>query len=757
MALRNSSKIFLFFFLLAGLFFYHLLSGQVVQANWDRPMMGLPSHIFAAKMIKNGSFPLWNPYLLCGYNYCGSGQFHLFNPLYLSAYLFPESWLLRIFAFWAYVRFALSGIFTYLFVLRLTKARFWAVISGVMYMFSGSNIAMLTLVDMGAFHPMFLFPLLLYLALLLCEEERPLSWILLALSVAFMFLDGMLHLCVFALGITVLFFAWHSFFLGQGGFFSRLFRALKKLFLLGMAISVGILISSIRLLPFLHAVQSSARAQLTPAELSGWIKDTAVPASGILRMLMPEFFGCKLNGFFMNNNMGPHLNHIETFPHYVSIAGLALSFLGMFRRNNKTILWTLFAAGMLIFTINSPLSYYIERYLLRGKEVLMCRYSLMLPMCLAVLAGYGGVRLEESPASALKRLWFIFIPAVSLIAAAAFFLYGCRISVALFNKEVNLQLVSLIYFALFLFFILAVSLLYVFFKMPRRLSGVILFSILFLDILIIAYLDSNNSQKFMHSAPLNLQKAKIEDIGSNSVEIKTLPPYLYRVYMGGERINYQGNSVYPFSLSTIIGLHDVTGGEAFCHKRYAEFARYPDKPYFRGVYRLTPTPMHLILLGIINKTYPILPRVGLYDKYTVAATGGVLQKIFKEGFDPYNEVILEENPGIENNEGENHYPGSAKIVDYQCNSVQIETNARRQSILLLADRNEDGWQAEIDGEKTRIYFADYIWRAVTVPPGRHIVCFSYFPPLLGLGIVLSVIGTAVLTIVAGAALCRRLT
>ncbi len=120
-----------------------------------------------------------------------------------------------------------------------------------------------------------------------------------------------------------------------------------------------------------------------------------------------------------------------------------------------------------------------------------------------------------------------------------------------------------------------------------------------------------------------------------------------------------------------------------------------------------------------------------------------------------NTVILEEDPGIVNIEGETPNIVSARISDYQCNSVTVETSAYRKSILLLTDRNEEGWQATVDGNKTKIYFADYIYRAVVVPPGKHRVHFSYFSPKLGRGMVLFGIGIAVLAMTSGLVLWKR--
>jgi uncharacterized membrane protein YfhO len=69
----------------------------------------------------------------------------------------------------------------------------------------------------------------------------------------------------------------------------------------------------------------------------------------------------------------------------------------------------------------------------------------------------------------------------------------------------------------------------------------------------------------------------------------------------------------------------------------------------------------------------------------------------------------------------------AQIVDYRSGSVTIETDASDARIMMLNDANVPGWQASLDDAPVPILTADYFFRAVAVPPGKHVILFSFEP------------------------------
>jgi hypothetical protein len=75
-------------------------------------------------------------------------------------------------------------------------------------------------------------------------------------------------------------------------------------------------------------------------------------------------------------------------------------------------------------------------------------------------------------------------------------------------------------------------------------------------------------------------------------------------------------------------------------------------------------------------------------------------------------------------------PGTAKIVSYRNTEVVVEAASPSGGWVVLNDPWHPWWFAEIDGRPTELLRANVLFRAVAVPPGQHVVRFT-FRPLAG--------------------------
>jgi uncharacterized membrane protein YfhO len=75
-----------------------------------------------------------------------------------------------------------------------------------------------------------------------------------------------------------------------------------------------------------------------------------------------------------------------------------------------------------------------------------------------------------------------------------------------------------------------------------------------------------------------------------------------------------------------------------------------------------------------------------------------------------------------------HIPESqVNFVSRSENEVMIEVITDQAGLLVSSDLYSRDWQATIDGNVTNIYRANYAFRAVSVPAGKHTVQFVYKP------------------------------
>jgi len=82
-------------------------------------------------------------------------------------------------------------------------------------------------------------------------------------------------------------------------------------------------------------------------------------------------------------------------------------------------------------------------------------------------------------------------------------------------------------------------------------------------------------------------------------------------------------------------------------------------------------------------------------------------------------------------------PSSALFVEDEPERVTITANMAADGIVVLADSWYPGWDAWVDGEPTSILRADYAFRGVAVPRGRHTIEFRYRPRAFWLGVLLA--------------------
>lgn len=89
-----------------------------------------------------------------------------------------------------------------------------------------------------------------------------------------------------------------------------------------------------------------------------------------------------------------------------------------------------------------------------------------------------------------------------------------------------------------------------------------------------------------------------------------------------------------------------------------------------------------------------------------------------------------------------------EIMNYDLNEVVLRATPKQESWLVLFDTNYPGWQAVVNGQKTVIYDADYLFRAIKVPAGNLLVRFSYAPIKFTIGVLIGVSMLVALSVLA---------
>jgi hypothetical protein len=138
------------------------------------------------------------------------------------------------------------------------------------------------------------------------------------------------------------------------------------------------------------------------------------------------------------------------------------------------------------------------------------------------------------------------------------------------------------------------------------------------------------------------------------------------------------------------------------------------------------------------------PRALAVFNTRVSNPVSILDEVRSGRFDPQQVLLLEEKPepaaGEETHRAETNSDVSVRFTSYQADEAGVEASLPRPGFLLLLDTYFPGWTATVNGQPTKIYQADYNFRAVPLPAGKSTVHFYYRPKSFRLGLALSATG-----------------
>lgn len=144
-----------------------------------------------------------------------------------------------------------------------------------------------------------------------------------------------------------------------------------------------------------------------------------------------------------------------------------------------------------------------------------------------------------------------------------------------------------------------------------------------------------------------------------------------------------------------------------------------------------------------------LPRAVVVGTVLPVASGSEARSVIsRPDFDPRAVAAVEGPSGLARSGG----TGTADIVRYEPNRVEIVARADAPALLLLADAYFPGWRATLDGREVAIFRANGLFRAVELPPGEHHVVFRYSPFSFQVGAYLSLMGVFAVVLGLGYAL-----
>jgi len=138
--------------------------------------------------------------------------------------------------------------------------------------------------------------------------------------------------------------------------------------------------------------------------------------------------------------------------------------------------------------------------------------------------------------------------------------------------------------------------------------------------------------------------------------------------------------------------------------------------------------------GVRYDARPTLPHVRWTSCVRSAQSSSeALEQILSNEVDFDKVAVMETREALQVNNCSGESQTKLNVISENPNHLEVKIEAAVTGYLLVAEVWYPGWVARVDGQPTRILRADYLFRAVEVPVGKHEVVFAYRPLTFYLG------------------------
>jgi hypothetical protein len=706
-----------------------------------------PFHRFSAEQIRQGTIPLWNPYVMAGIPFQAEPQTAMFYPLHILYYAFstPTAWSLALIA-----RMWLAAMFMTLLIRSIGASKTGALVAGIVFSFAGPLVAWQGTALGDA---MIWLPLMCYSVHRLHGSRSRFFLALTAFAFAMPVLAGhpetAAHVILTAFVAAMLIWAFPP---DHESRFDMQF--LRRFFIAGV-LAVGL--ASVQLLPTLEWILESRRSLETIWPSFELHQGLGFFSRDVLR-------GPNSAGIFVPNAVG-----------YVGMLTLLAAALGVLHSSRRYVLWFM---GLVAVGIAGTYGIEPVHWLLTHTPIVKGlrneRLILLADFGLAALAGLGISFLEEQRAarSAARRV----LP---------WLLVGAMFLVVLFCVQ-QLQLATQIRVEVmrrpsFSRTLLLAALILVAWRMIRahraKLFPAAACALLVFDLVTFAYGYTGFTRR--------------DEV------FPTAPIFDFLRQQGSAysfRIARAGQWAYPANTGISYGLQSVTGFEANSTEAMERFTsdfaedsdglslvgekivsindRRLDMLNLKYLVVVPSRPEYAMFAGRPERFAQVFRRgdVAVFENkaalpraFLVPAVGirvipdvpGQFQLLKDPTFDPRRAVVLYEQPAEFIGIGptpDSEFSGNVETVDGSVNGYHFRVQASAPAVLIVSQNFYPGWKAITDGVSQSVFPANHALAGIAVPAGNHDVRFVFDPLPFKVGLAASVVSALVL---AGLAVSRR--
>ena len=708
-----------------------------------------PTRTLVTDARKSGKLPLWNPFSFSGNTLLGVYQSAVFHPLSFLFLILPQidawSWVILMTP-------VFSGLFTYLLLRELTLSKPASFFGAVTFAFSGIMIVWWEEMFMATYSFLVL-PLVLYALhkFVLSPSRWPLA--LFIFSLVWSITSGWFQATFYVFVASI---AWATYLIFT-------FRPPKQtVIMIALGLITALFVCGLQLVPSIESYINSARHTIDTQVM---FQQFFAPLEHLVTLIAPDYFGSPA----VHNYWSGAFYHERVI--WFGIVGLFFTlyelvqwqllsgkekFFSLMGLITLSLGFSLPMSWLLLYTLKLPFLY----------EMTPTRIFFLSTFCFSVISAYGFDRFLIKPQRrSLIITSFIFLTAfISALIAPILYRFSAtpvlvtRSMIMLRNLIIPAGILLLTWIAVLLRFYpkkgsiyAAIATIFV------SCTGVVLFTNKYLFF---------SERQFVFPQVSVLQKLKeiqgidrFWSIGDGYIFRNFANQYQLYSPEGYESFNIQRYSELVFSSHTK-GLFTPTVLRADVQLYTAKnLKELEDNPFTLRM--MTLLGVRLLLTNSTTESpteassfkriwsddiYAIyeykeaLPRYFLATDFIIKnSPQDILNAIYKPDTDLSKTLILETAPG-DFTPSSTPQGGAVKLLAYDTDTIRFSSESSASALLFLSDTYYPGWRARIDNGEVPIYRTNYAFRSIVVPPGNHIITFTYTPASVAIGAILSATG-----------------
>jgi hypothetical protein len=707
-------------------------------------------HYYVEYVKARGIIPAWNPYIFGGLPFVDAFHGDIFYPF--SVLKFVGNFY-RMLGFNLVLHIFLAGIFMYFAARQFKLSKIASTVSGVGYMFSGLLVSFVAPGHDGKIFVTTLFPLTILFLDRAFERKPVLNFSLLGLVIGIIILSPHPQLSYYTL--------WSLAFYGLFKLVDLYVRTksvgkvIKPASMLVAAVVIGLFISAIQFYPgYIYTKNYSPRADTKTGY--EWATSWSMGEEEAVSLIVPEFSGT-------NSGTGNYYwgkNIFKDNSEYAGVISLFLAFIAtFFYRKKEAMFFSALALFAFIYALGGTTPIFkIFYYLIPNVKSLRAPSTIMFVFLFSVslLAGMGVQYLIDKgrhlSSATRKRLavYLITVPAVFFILALLFSAAGeSMLSVysSIFYGDIqsmgvgqgmtkwNMALLNLpnIETGVWIVFLLLTAVAGVILLFVKRKVGVAVLLVIPLLMMVDGVrFDKRFIKTFDHRTRFTPNaltdylknrpgKPRVFDLQASSQD--------YLPYFGIDVVTgYHGNQLRWYD--------DLIGGMRMKNRGNPNFLNLVGAKYLLAP-KSAQIPVDyfgkdsLVREGefgdlAIYRNDNAFPRAFLVDEYEVVPDRqDIYPRVVSAKTDNRRKAFLEKEPGLEIQSADSVAAGTARIISYADDSVLVECNTTKNSLLILTDNYYHRWQAFADGNQLEVLRAYGSFRAVPIKAGTKTVLFKY--------------------------------